>query len=92
MTQAAATLLDEIDEEAVISGLIDRARCAMDAYENADQARIDDAVTALAWSIYKPEHAKELAVLAVEDTGLGNVPSKITKNTRKIFGTLRDLL
>ena len=92
MTQAAAKILpEEIDEKAVISGLIERARNAMDAYENHDQARIDDAVTALAWSIYKPEHAKELAELAVEDTGLGNVPSKITKNTRKIFGTLRDL-
>ena len=48
----------------------------MDAFDNHDQARIDEAVTALAWSIYKPENAETLAVLAVEDTGLGNVPSK----------------
>ena len=75
----------------IVSGLITRARAAMGAYENTDQARIDDAVTALAWSIYKPEHAQELAERAVKDTGLGNVPSKIIKNTRKTFGTLRDL-
>ncbi len=47
---------------------------------------------ALAWSLYNPEHARELAELAVEDTGLGNVPDKIIKKQRKTFGTLRDLL
>jgi len=49
-------------------------------------------VRALAWSLYKPEHARELAELAVADTGLGNVPDKIVKKQRKTFGTLRDLL
>ena len=75
-----------------VAGLVARARVAMEAYENHDQARVDEAVTALAWSIYKPENAKMLAELAVEDTGLGNVDSKIIKNTRKTFGTLRDLM
>ncbi|MEM1130458.1 MAG: aldehyde dehydrogenase family protein [Pseudomonadota bacterium] len=75
-----------------VAALIMRARAAMEAYENHDQARVDEAVTALAWSIYKPENARMLAELAVEDTGLGNVDSKITKNTRKTFGTLRDLM
>ncbi len=92
MVQATAQKSpEEPDVNVIISGLIERGRAAMEAYENHDQARIDDAVTALAWSIYKPERARELAELAVEDTGLGNVPSKVTKNTRKIFGTLRDL-
>ena len=79
-------------EDEKVAVLIARARTAMEAYENDDQARVDEAVTALAWSIYKPENAKMLAELAVEDTGLGNVPSKIIKNTRKTFGTLRDLM
>ena len=64
----------------------------MAAFANADQARIDEAVTALAWSLYNPAHAKELAELAVADTKLGNVPDKIIKKQRKTFGTLRDLL
>ncbi len=34
---------------------------------------MDEAVTALAWSLYKPEHARELAEIAVRTTGLGNV-------------------
>jgi len=76
----------------LVAELVYRARVAQAAYENLDQARVDEAVTALAWSIYKPEHARELAELAVEDTGLGRVDSKIVKNTRKTFGTLRDLL
>ncbi|MGD1923145.1 MAG: aldehyde dehydrogenase family protein [Paracoccaceae bacterium] len=75
-----------------VADLVRRARAAMDTYENTDQARVDEAVTALAWSIYKPENAKMLAELAVEDTGLGSVDSKIIKNTRKTFGTLRDLM
>lgn len=72
--------------------LVSRARAAMRDYENRDQARVDEAVTALAWSIYKPEHARSLAERAVQDTGLGDVDSKVIKNTRKTFGTLRDLM
>jgi len=75
----------------IISELITGAKSAMERFENEDQQKIDEAVTALAWSIYEPGRAKELAEHAVADTGLGNVASKITKNTRKIFGTLRDL-
>ncbi|MCP5154542.1 MAG: aldehyde dehydrogenase family protein [Ectothiorhodospiraceae bacterium] len=78
--------------EAAVAELVRRARVAMRDFYPSDQARVDEAVTALAWSIYKPEHARELAALAVRDTGLGNVPDKITKKQRKTFGTLRDLL
>ncbi|CAN5613936.1 aldehyde dehydrogenase family protein [soil metagenome] len=78
--------------EVIVGRVLERARAALAAYENRDQGRVDEAVTALAWSIYKPENAHMLAELAVEDTGLGTVESKIIKNTRKTFGTLRDLL
>ncbi len=80
------------DAKEVVAGLVERARAAMAEFAEADQARVDEAVTALAWSIYEPARAEELAKLAVEDTGLGNVPSKIIKNTRKTFGCLRDLM
>ena len=90
-----ATMLDRSnadDAEAIIAELMSRAHAAMDKFENTDQQAIDDAVTAIAWSIYKPENARRLAELAVESTGLGNVEDKIIKNQRKTFGTLRDLL
>jgi len=92
MSQVAAQAPEMLDVNVVLDALMGRARAAMDAFADADQARIDEAVTALAWSIYKPENAKRLAVLAVEDTGLGNVPDKVIKNTRKTFGALRDLM
>jgi len=82
----------DADAQAIASGLMRKARVAQQSFENADQARVDEAVRAIAWSLYKPEHAKELAELAVADTGLGNVPDKIIKKQRKTFGTLRDLL
>lgn len=78
--------------EEIVAEILARARAALAAFENRDQARVDEAVTAVAWSIYKPENARFLAELAVRDTGLGTVDSKIVKNTRKTFGTLRDLL
>ena len=80
------------DPEETVATLIQRAKTAMVVYAQADQPRVDEAVTALAWSIYKPEHAEELAVLAVQDTGIGNAPDKVIKNQRKTFGTLRDLM
>lgn len=88
MTANAPDLADREQVDALVA----RARAAMRELSDADQQRVDDAVTALAWSVYKPEHAKALAELAVRDTGMGNVADKITKNQRKTFGTLRDLL
>ena len=79
-------------EPGTVDELIQRAHLAMEVYENRDQERVDQAVRAVAWSIFRPDRARMLAELAVEDTGLGNVESKVVKNTRKTFGTLRDLL
>lgn len=80
------------DVSGIIAALMRQARAAQDAFAEADQERTDEAVRALAWSLYDPAHVRELAELAVEDTGLGNVPDKIVKKQRKTFGTLRDLL
>lgn len=75
-----------------VNALMARARSAQQAFGNATQERTDEAVRALAWSLYAPEHARALAEFAVADTGLGNVSDKVIKNQRKTFGTLRDLL
>ena len=79
-----------------VAAVVAAGRRAMAAYAREiaklGQSRIDEVVTALAWSIYKPENARRFAELAVEVTGLGDVDSKIIKNQRKTFGTLRDLL
>jgi sulfoacetaldehyde dehydrogenase len=90
----AAEIAKDATKEAsgIVDVLMQRARAAHAAFAEANQDRTDEAVRALAWSLYKPEHARELAELAVADTGLGNVPDKIIKKQRKTFGTLRDLL
>jgi sulfoacetaldehyde dehydrogenase len=79
-----------------VPALVARARMAMARYgleiQAGGQNRIDEAVTGLAWSIYKPEAALSYAVQAVAVTGIGEVDSKVIKNQRKTFGTLRDLL
>ena len=89
---AAKAAPEKTASEVAVIGLVERGRAAMRAFENADQARVDEAVRALAWTLYKPENARALAEMAVADTGLGNVPDKIVKNQRKTFGCLRDLL
>ena len=91
MSEPEAVASVESPEE-VIAALIARAKAALEAFDNTSQDAIDDAVTALAWSIYKPENARRLAELAVESTGLGKADDKVIKNTRKTFGTLRDLM
>ena len=91
---SAAIEADDLvgNADAIAADLMRRARIAQKEFADADQARVDEAVRAVAWSLYKPEHARELAELAVADTGLGNIPDKIIKKQRKTFGTLRDLL
>lgn len=78
--------INKVDE------IVARARAAQKAYEAAgSQERYDRAAQAAAWAIMEPSRNKELAELAVETTGLGNVPDKITKNYRKTLGLMRDI-
>src|ERR1700674_3055837 len=93
--RAGKTAADNPKEDHIV-GMVVKARAAMAQFADAigahGQPRIDEAVTALAWSIYEPGRARRLAEIAVEVTGIGEVESKVIKNQRKTFGTLRDLL
>ncbi len=90
---AVSAVKDASSEEIkAVEQLIERASKALQEFAGADQARVDEIVTAVAWSLYKPENAKRLAEQAVADTGIGNVADKVIKNQRKTFGTLRDLM
>ena len=88
----ASAVDDSNDELIQVDDLILRGRMAMKQIAAADQSRVDELVTALAWSLYKPKNAQRLAELAVADTGIGNTHDKVIKNQRKTFGTLRDLM
>jgi len=92
-TRRSASAPRAIDSDAeAVAAVIARARAAMRRIAGASQARIDELVTALAWSLYKPQHAEALARIAVRTTGIGNAADKTRKNRRKTFGTLRDLM
>jgi hypothetical protein len=66
-TQLAArkTRADNMPTDDHIAGMVVKARRAMSRYAAEiaarGQGRIDEAVTALAWSIYKPHNARRLA-------------------------------
>jgi len=75
----------------LVAELVTRARAAQRIADNYDQARVDQLVAAAGWAIMEPARNRELAELAVADTGIGNVADKIRKNHRKTLGLLRDL-
>jgi sulfoacetaldehyde dehydrogenase len=75
-----------------LDAVIARSRTAQAEYEaGGSQERYDRAAAAVGWAIMEPVRNKTLAELAVETTGLGNVPDKIIKNHRKTLGLLRDI-
>jgi sulfoacetaldehyde dehydrogenase len=74
-----------------VAALVQRARAAQRVADGYDQARVDELVAAAGWAILEPARNRELAELAVADTGIGNAADKIRKNHRKTLGLLRDL-
>jgi sulfoacetaldehyde dehydrogenase len=74
-----------------VAALVARARAAQRVAEHYDQARVDELVAAAGWALIEPGRNRELAELAVLDTGIGNVEDKVRKNHRKTLGLLRDL-
>ena len=81
---------DTTDIAALVE-LVAKGRAAQRIAEGFDQARADELVAAAGWAIMEPVRNRELAELAVADTGIGNVEDKVRKNHRKTLGLLRDL-
>ena len=74
-----------MDEKAMsqeyINGYIERARKAQAEFEKMSQEQVDLAVKTIGKVVY--DNAEYLAEIAVEETGMGNVPDKIAKNKQK---------
>ncbi len=81
---------DEAGADAVRK-VVHRARTAQAVADGWSKARVDEVVAAAAWAILEPGRNRELAELAVADTGVGDVDDKVLKNHRKTLGLLRDL-
>lgn len=73
--------IQSFDSVSYINEYILRGRKAQQILENKSQLEIDEAVKAMAKAIY--DNAEMLAEMAVEETGMGNVPDKIIKNKAK---------
>ena len=71
----------EFDSKAYIGEYIERARKAQAEFEKMSQEEVDLAVKIIAKVVY--DNAEYLAEIAVEETGMGNVPDKIAKNKQK---------
>ena len=74
-----------------VESIIERGRTAQKIYEQYTQPQVNLVVEAVAWAILEPKRNQELAELAVQDTGLGDVADKFKKNFRKTLGLVRDL-
>ncbi|KGL02767.1 aldehyde dehydrogenase family protein [Thalassobacter sp. 16PALIMAR09] len=84
--------MNSVEPIAEVEAIVARARTAQNAFERGgSQKAYDRAAQAAAWAIMEPSRNRHLAELAVETTGLGNVPDKITKNHRKTLGLMRDI-
>ncbi|MDR1486630.1 MAG: aldehyde dehydrogenase family protein [Deltaproteobacteria bacterium] len=66
-----------MDAKAYVQDLVNKGRVAQKIFEQFSQEKIDRVCLALGKSIY--DNAEILAKEAVEETGMGNVPSKIRK-------------
>ena len=78
-----------VEEKTQASLLLDRARAAMKAIEEYDQAAVDRLCQAIAWATYNEETARRLANMSVDESGLGD---KEPRRRAKIMGVLRDAL
>lgn len=79
------------ETSSTVAVLMDKARAAQREYECCNQEQVDEAALAAGWAIIEPSRNRELAEMAVRETGLGNVEDKVLKNHRKTLGLLRDL-
>ena len=75
-----------------LTTLFERARVAQQPMRAmGTQALFDSACQAVAWSLMEPKRNRQLAELAVAQTGLGNADDKVRKNHNKTLGLMRDL-
>ena len=82
---------DAVGADDAVQALVARARAAQKLADGYDQTRVDELVAAAGWAIMEPARNRELAELAVADTGIGSASDKVRKNHRKTLGLLRDL-
>jgi sulfoacetaldehyde dehydrogenase len=74
-----------------VTETVARARAAQRAIANYTQEQVDDLCAAVAWAVARPDRAKALAKLAVDEGGFGNYSDKVTKINKRVLGVLADM-
>ena len=83
--------MDRSPIEIEIQELVERGRKAQQSIRQYSQEQIDEVCLAIGWEVYNDENIEILARMAVEETGMGNVPDKIAKHKGKVLGVLKDV-
>jgi sulfoacetaldehyde dehydrogenase len=89
MFRMARALTD--DEKAASQALLSRARAAMAAARDYDQARVDRLSQAIAWATANEATFGRLTRMSVEESGMGSAEG-VPARRWKILGILRDAL
>lgn len=90
MIREEKELLSEVTDE-YVDALVNRAVIAQKEFQTWSEEATDQLLYALAICVY--EHAEELAIAAVQETGMGNVRDKTAKNriaSLEIYRSLTD--
>src|SRR5512134_1381322 len=79
------------EEKEYAAKLLARARLAQKQVEGYDQARVDRLCQAIGWATANEKTFARIAVMGVEESGLGDPVGRVGKRF-KIMGILRDVL
>lgn len=78
-------------EKQQIADLVGRARAAQAIVETFTQEQVDTLAAAIVYALSRDDVAMELAKLALEETNMGDVPSKYAKLAKKIPAIFYDI-
>ncbi|MCC8193794.1 MAG: aldehyde dehydrogenase family protein [Deltaproteobacteria bacterium] len=78
-----------MSEQAMIAGMVEKARKAQKTIENATQEQVRELAAAIGW--YAIQNAVRWAEVNFEETKMGNIPSKIARTQARARGLMRDL-
>lgn len=78
-------------EQASVDERVARGRAALREFEGATQEQVDRLCQAVAWAVANEQTFTRLAVMGVEESGIGDPQSRVNKRF-KVMGILRDVL
>lgn len=81
----------EINYEAYVKGLMERAKQAQSILNEYSQEQVDELVMAIAFYGTRPDFMRQVAEKTVEESGMGDVEDKIAKIWNKTIGHYREM-